>query len=340
MWALLGLLLAAPLSAQIPRLQAIPLPDHEISFQLSERELVRYHFAPDLPRPFLYPVIGPSGRTLTRMGHPGDPDTHSHHNSVWFSLSNVNGGDFWSDRGGGRIRHRRTLRLADGDEVALAVTEADWIAKDGTPLLRETRKVFVKPLANRGEYLLALDLTLAAQAAPVRLEKNNFGPIGVRMAKWISAHFGGGRIRNSEGAEGERAIFRKPARWVDYSGPVASGVVEGIALLDHPGNPRSPAPFHVREDGWMGAMLALDEAYTIERDTPLHLRYGLYVHAGAPPLSAIDAVWKRFAEEPLPPPFGPPKTARDCLHGDHRRFTVPRTFRSQQDCEAYLTTGR
>jgi hypothetical protein len=322
----------------ILRVQAIPLPYDQVSFQRDEKEIARYHFSPDLMRPFVYPLIGPSGRTLTRMGHPGDPNTHSHHNSVWFSLSNVNGADFWSDRGGGRIRHLLTEMLEDGNEGAYAVTHAEWVGKDGKALLRERRHTGVRLLGGE-EWMLVLELQLEPAGEPVVLDKANFGPVGVRMAKSIGVHHGGGTIRNSEGAEGEPAIFRKPARWVDYSGQIAPGVVEGLTLFDHPENPRYPAPFHVREDGWMGAMLALHEPYTIARGQPLRLRYAVYVHGGMPSSGQIESVWKRFASEPLRPAMGPPKSMSDCRHGDHRRFNVPRTFKSQQDCEAFLKGG-
>jgi hypothetical protein len=90
----------------------------------------------------------------------------------------------------------------------------------------------------------------------------------------------------------------------------------------------------------MGAMLALEERYTIQMGTPLRLRYAVYVHAGMPDAAAIDAVWKRFSTEPLRPELGPPKLARDCRHGDHRMYTVPRSFTSQQDCESFLQSGK
>jgi hypothetical protein len=211
----------------VPRVQAVPLPGHQISFQHDEKELARFYYGPDLVRPFIYPINGPSGRTLTRMGHPGDPEGHSHHNSVWFALSDVNGSDFWSDSGGGRIRHRRVEQLGDGDDSAFSITEADWIGKDGSPILRERRTIVVKPLMD-GQWLLTMELRLEAVQAPAVITKENFGPIGVRVAKSLSAYFGGGTLRSSEGGEGEPAIFRKPARWVDYSGQVANGILEGL----------------------------------------------------------------------------------------------------------------
>ena len=325
---------------EIPRLQAIPLPQQQISFQLDERELARYYFSPDAIRPFVYPVVGPSGRSLTRMGHPGDPHLHSHHNSVWFSFSKIHGVDFWTDRGGGRIRHAYIEQLEDGNENAFALTVGEWLDQGGRVLLRERRYVGVKLLGEK-EWMLLLELQLEpATSAPLIVEQGSFGPIGVRMAKWISVHYGGGRIRSSEGAEGEEAIFRRPARWVDYSGPVAAGVIEGITLMDHPANPRHPAPFHVRADGWMGTLLALQEPYVIEPGGRLQLRYGLYVHEGVPAAAKIEGVWKRFASEPLRPPLGPPQSRQDCLHGGFRRYTTPREFKTQRECEEFIRGGK
>ena len=53
----------------VPRLQVVPQPYGQASFQREGVEITRYHFGDGLERPFLFPVIGPSGRSLTRMGH-------------------------------------------------------------------------------------------------------------------------------------------------------------------------------------------------------------------------------------------------------------------------------
>lgn len=289
-----------PAPKPVPRMQALPLPYDQVSIQRDGVERTRYHFGETLRRPFLYPIIGPAGRSLTRMGHPHDPVTHSHHNSVWISHHDVDGVNFWADRPqDGRIVHRRIVRFEDEDEFASVTAENEWRSFEGRLILEETRRCAVFPLEG-GEWLLIVDMSLSAPGEePVTLGETPFGMIGVRMAKSIGVHDGGGRIRNSEGGVNEEEIFWKPARWVDYSGRIVGLEEEGIALMDHPANPGHPSVFHVRNDGWMGASLTKDAERVIEPGEPLRLRYGLFIHAGRKAEDAIERVWERFARMPL-----------------------------------------
>ena len=289
-------MVAAP--KPVPRMQALPLPHAEISFQREGVEIARYHYSGDGQRPFVYPVIGPSGRSLTRMGHPRDPQSHSHHNSIWLSHQFVNGVNFWEDGRGARIAHQRILRLEDGDNAAFIETQNAWMDKDGAVVLNELRRTTVQDLG-KGEWLLLIDAQLEAGVAPVTLGQTAFGMMAVRVAKTIGVNDGGGTIRNSEGGVDEAGCFRKPARWVDYSGPITPAASEGLTLFDHPRNLNHPVPFHVRNDGWMGASLTFPGAHTIEPGSPLRLRYGLYVHAGIPALEHLQEQWEAFAQMPL-----------------------------------------
>jgi hypothetical protein len=279
----------------VPRLQVVPQPYEQASFQRDGLEITRYHFGPGLQRPFLFPVIGPAGRSLTRMGHPHDPETHSHHNSVWLSHNDVGGVDFWSDRRLGTVRHKRIVKYEDEGEKSYLVAENEWVDKDGKVLLNETRTVSVL-LLESNEWLLVIDSTFTAKDKSITLGKTPFGFLGVRMAKTLGVNDGGGRIRNSEGGVNEKEVLWKQARWVDYSGAIENGKIEGITLFDHPQNPNHPSCFHVRNDGWMGASLTYDGPRDIGPDKPLHLRYGLYVHSDRKPPADIEKQWKRFAE--------------------------------------------
>jgi hypothetical protein len=297
-----------PTARPVPRVQVEPLPHHQASFLVGGRELTRYHFDPADRRPFLYPLVGPSGLSLTRMGHPHDPVSHSHHNSVWISHHIVSGVNFWGDRGSnlGRIVPQRIEQLDDGDEAAALLAVNHWINdKTGELLIVEHRRIEVRPLPD-DESLTIVDLQLAADKKPATFEKTPFGLVGVRMRKTIGVRDGGGMIRNSAGGVNEKGlddgagVFWKPARWCDYSGRVTDEAIEGVTLLDHPANPNHPTVFHVRDDGWMGTCLTFDAPRTVEPGTPLRLRYGLYAHGGLRSTTELDARWQAFTELPVP----------------------------------------
>ncbi len=278
----------------VPPLQVVPQPYQQASFQRKGVEIARYHFGPDLDRPFVFPVIGPSGRSLTRMGHPHDPESHSHHNSVWITHNDVDGVVFWSDRGKGKIRHKRIVRYEDGGRISAITSENDWVnTENNRVLLQETRKTAIA-LLEGDEYLLVIDMEFTAADKAITLGKTPFGMIGVRMAKTIGVHDGAGTIRNSEGGIDEKEVFWKRARWVDYSGAITNDAVEGITLIDHPDNPNHPSYFHVRNDGWMGASLTFEAPRTIKPENPLHLSYGLYVHKDLKTPAKIEQACRKF----------------------------------------------
>jgi hypothetical protein len=299
--ALAGAGVVLPGAKPVPRAQAIPLPHHQVSLQRDGVELTRLHFDPADLRPFVYPVLGDTGRSLTRMGHPHDPVTHSHHNSVWVSHNDVNGVSFWDDRGGGRIVHLRVEELGDGPDEASALTVSEWRTDDGKVLLHERRRTAIHLRPDAAGWWLVLDLQLSVpDTNSVTLGKTPFGLVGVRMAKTIGVRDGGGMSRNSEGGINEEGVFWKPARWLDYSGPIAPGTNEGLTLMDHPANPNHPTVFHVRDDGWMGASLTFDGPREIRPGRPLRVRYGLWVHGGVSSTEEAEDQWKAFAAAPVP----------------------------------------
>ena len=101
---------------------------------------------------------------------------------------------------------------------------------------------------------------------------------------------------------GEEQIFGKPARWMDYSGSVMTGLreertesPEGLTYFDHPDNPSYPSKWHVREDGWMGASLCRDQGIVMDAGQVLTLRYLIDVHRNLYDRKRAERIAEGFA---------------------------------------------
>lgn len=285
----------------IPRCETMPLPGEQVSLRIDGIEKVAWQHGPSYERPFFFPFNGPSGSTLTRVGHPG-AENHDHHRSIWFAHHDVEGIDFWSNQSPARISQKHWYCYGDGDRDATIAVRLGWYDGKGVEVMDSDVIASLRPL-DAGEYTLEIQLNcrVPPDRESVKLGKTNFGFLAVRVAKSISEYFGGGTLSDSEGNVSEDEIFGKRARWVDYSGsvPVGTGpdrhsVVEGITYFDHPDNPRYPSHWHVRADGWMGASFCLHEGLIIEPDRPLMLRYLLHAHAGGYDRNRAEAMAKRF----------------------------------------------
>jgi len=311
----------------IERCEVLPLPEHQVSLQVDGEEKTRWHFGKEYPRPFFYPFLGPSGSALTRMGHPG-AQNHDHHRSIWFAHHDVNGLSFWSDQNENQIRQKHWYAYRDGETEAVMASVTGWFDPNGIELMEQDLVAALRP-GTGGETFLEFQITMRPGAGQEKVElgKTNFGLLAVRVAKSLSVHFGGGVLTNSEGKVGEPEIFGEPARWMDYSGPVAAGtgenrktVTEGITYFDHPDNPRYPSRWHVRSDGWMGSSFCMEEGFTITPENPLTLRYLLHAHGGEYDAETAEKVALDFARQAR---FEIGKSERP-----HRQFDV---WRSEED---------
>ncbi|MEL6109006.1 MAG: PmoA family protein [Planctomycetota bacterium] len=286
--------------SKAPRCQVLPLPNRQVGFAIDGTERLRWHAGdPTAPRPYFYPLVGPSGLPLTRMGHPGAPN-HDHHRSVWFAHHQVLGIDFWGDSTDARIRQKEWLCYQDGDAAAQMACLLQWFdGHDPTPLI--DHRVFVSVSSDDADgTLVELQCELTSVAESLELGQTNFGLLAVRVARAISAVFGDGILTGSSGKQTEANLFGKSSAWIDYSGSIRPGVTEGITYFDHPSNPSFPSKWHVRDDGWMGASICRDEPLQLKSAEPLTLRYLLHAHGGAADLARANATAKRFhASRPL-----------------------------------------
>ncbi len=292
-----------------PRMQIRPQQPLDGSMDILEnRQLVtRYYVGPRVEsggpseptfrRPFLYPVNGPDGVGLTEFGKPHDPTgSHAHHYSLWVSHAGVNGKDFWSERRGDIIAHDSVELLEDGPVFCRLTHKARWmtaLAPRAKSVMND-RRTLTFYRSEPDFRLMDVELEFApAGAEPVTLGQTNFGFLAVRVAQSMTVFDGGGEIVNSAGDRNEREAHQKQATWIDQSGPVGENRWAGVAMFDHPDNPRHPTYWHCRNDGWAGAAFNLKEEYRIESDRPLRLKYRLCLHRYD---AARGNVAKRYTE--------------------------------------------
>jgi len=172
-------------------------------------------------------------------------------------------------------------------------------------VLKETRTVrfFTFDDGQRG-----IDFTLAF--TPAGNDRVTFGDTkeaglcAVRVAKSISDK---PMLTNSRGQTGEKQVWGKPAEWCDLSGMV-NGTPHGVAVLDHPKNPRHPATWHAREYGLLAAnIFGLHDYdknvkkgtgdFTLEPGKTVTFRYRVIVHTGDAKAAKLDEKFRDFAAE-------------------------------------------
>lgn len=257
-------------------------------------------------KPYVWPVIGPTGAPMTRewpMGEGRDEKhDHPHQRSMWFTHGDVNGMSFWEEAPGrGRTLHKEFVSLEGGSQAVL-VTRNEWVMPDGSTVLQDLRKlVFFRQGESR---VIDFAIRLTAVADNVTFGDTKEGTFGLRVAESMKVDAKkGGKIVNSEGQE-DAAAWGKKAKWVDYSGPVGDQIV-GIAVLNHPASFRFPTYWHVRTYGLFAAnpfgwhdfvgRSDVSGAYTLGKGQSIGLYYRVILHKGRAEEAKIGQAFEEYA---------------------------------------------
>ena len=219
-----------------------------------------YHYK-GYSRPFLYPIIGPGGAHMTRnwpmKNVPGEEQDHPHHKSLWWAHGDINGVDFWSESSrAGKTVHERFLEVSSGKDFGVIQTRNRLIDRQG----KEIAVVdFAIRIYNRPKTpTLDFEATVHAADGDLVFGDTKEGTMAIRLAESMrlkpNRYNQGkptGHIVTSAGAR-DNAAWGSRAAWVDYYGPV-EGKIVGVAIFDHPANPRHPTWWHVRNYGLFAA---------------------------------------------------------------------------------------
>lgn len=231
--------------------------DGKLSVRIDGEPFTEYHYR-GYSRPFLYPIYGPDQVPMTRNWPmrevAGEERDHPHQRSLWWAHGNVNGVDFWSESAqAGATVHDKFLEVKSGPDVGVIRTANNLVAKDGKLVATDERTVRIYRQTDCR--LLDFEITIRASAGDVRFGDTKEGTMGLRLNEALrlvrNKKPGTGRIVNSEGLR-DNETWGKKAKWVDYHGPV-DGRTVGVAVFDHPQNPRHPTTWHVRDYGLFAA---------------------------------------------------------------------------------------
>ena len=297
---------------------------NQIEVTIGGKPFTTYYFEPDVAKPYLMPLRSAQGTIVTRDYPVGnnvpsekqhDPSFEPHQRQLYFAHGNIDGLDFWGEEAFAKYYHDHgkqdyghmaleKIEEARGGPDAGMIRARFTLEGPGGRAIGEETQAFT---FRGGEQMRIIDceFTVHATHGPITFGDSKEGTFGIRVAKELDAP--AGRMTNSAGAEGEKAIWGKPADWVNYDGKVAGEEV-GIAVFDHPKSFRHPTTWHARGYGLFSANpFGLrdftrdpnqDGSWTIPERKSLTFRYRVVIHHGDYREAGVAEAYKKYAAEP------------------------------------------
>ena len=298
-----------------------------VGYDRPEDLFTRYitHGGPN--KPFFYPILTPGGQNMTRTwpldANSTESHDHPHHRGLWFTHSDLNGIDFWTEQNTDKAQVGKTIAMGfenveHGIVFGTFRTRTEWRAPDGKLIATDTRDVRVYPIdlnrAQSTDRIMDFEITVKPNGEPLKWGDNKDGTFGLRLPDTLapapekSAHIATptGHIETSSGLK-DGAAWGQPADWVDYYGLVG-GKTWGVAILDNPQNLRHPTTWHARDYGLFAANpFGLHDFkrgdkgagdYIQPADKPLTFRYRLLFHAGDTTSAHVAEQYANYADPP------------------------------------------
>jgi hypothetical protein len=241
---------------------------------------------------------------------------------MFFAHGNINGVDFWAEEPrdsehkavvkgvnqtteglpAGRTVLRKIVRIHGGPDSGNLQAAFNLVGPDGKVIAREDQSFTFRGDAQ----IRTIDCEFAIHAAagPVKMEDTKEGTFAIRLATPLQEP--DGHMSNSQGSVGEKQIWGKRADWVDYSGIVA-GERLGVAIFDHPSNPKHPTYWHARGYGLFAVNPfgehdfykdnTRDGGVTIPAGGTMVLRYRVFIHPGNASEAAVADAYERYAAQ-------------------------------------------
>ena len=277
----------------------------EASLKVYHNDTLITEYLTDSQVPYLYPLVAPSGQSLTRhfpmkKGVAGEQSDHPHHRSFWFCHGNVNGHDFWHSKDGKtKINHKSFLSAKDDAFTA----QLAWQHGDKTLLDEKRTYQFSHPTPT--SLLIEFTSTLTA-ATQVTFGDTKEGSFAIRVCPTMrhEGKVAKGNILNSE-KQTDKKAWGKRARWVSYQGPDPAGKPASVTMMDHPSNHNHPTHWHARTYGLLTANPFGEKSFTrkgngrhkLEKGKSLTQKYAVLLTSSEITTEDIEKTYKSFSSK-------------------------------------------
>ncbi|MBN2303682.1 MAG: PmoA family protein [Anaerolineae bacterium] len=273
---------------------------HSVELRHRDRELPLWHYHYNTrPKPYFHPLCTPAGHCLTLA----EPPDHVWQRGLWYAIKFVNGDNFWEERESFGTQHT-TSPLAitqEWDGQVHIASRLEWRRPaDNVVVLHERREFRYSPL-HIGTYALDFQTTLVPQC-DVTLDRTPFTTWGgySGLAFRGTTEWKDTRLLFADGSTSERPTGIR-SLWCDLSGRFDGGPGQstgsegldsmfqsgGLAIFDHPQNPRHPVPWYGNSQPgnyFLCASFLFEEPLSLAQGVSLTFRYRVLVH---------DDIWEQ-----------------------------------------------
>ena len=285
----------------------------KVDVTINGKPYTTLYYSGDVSKPYLHPLRAASGKIVTRHFPmeqvDGESKDHPHHRGLWFAHGDVNGWDFWANekglrsegKGGGTVAFDKLVSAKGGKQSGEIKANFTWKTGDGQALLSEQKTIRIQPMGD--SRAIDVDILLTA-LTPVKFGDTKEGTFAIRLARALEESQTG-TMTASTGKAKEKAVWGTAAPWVDYAGTI-EGERLGVAIFDHPKNPRHPTYWHSRGYGLFAANIfglhdflrdkTKDGSLALKTGEKLHFRYRVLIHPGLTDAPAIAKLYDAWAK--------------------------------------------
>jgi hypothetical protein len=182
-----------------------------------------------------------------------------------------------------------------------AVMEWRDPAANNKILLLETRDMVFYAGSDKNR-IIDFNITLSAPTEDVTFGDTKEGAFAIRLADSFTEKRGM-KMVDADGRTKMANIWGKRSNWVDYSTDV-DGETIGVAIFDHPSNPRHPTYWHARDYGLFAlnpfGQKAFDpkqeeSALKLPKGQKMTYKWRVVIHSGDAEMGQIADLYKEYA---------------------------------------------